>query len=111
MQLILHPSAQETTSSDGPNIIEPSFQARALIINVSQISVNVLGSVTMKVQHSFDGNTWTDIPNFATGAISSTGAVTISLSPAFACMDYIQLVWTFNNANSITFTAIVTGDK
>jgi hypothetical protein len=111
MQLILHPSAQETTSGDGPNSVEPGLQIRALVVNVSQISVNLLGTVTFKVQHSSDGSTWFDIPNLASTGISATGAVTISISPVFSCMDHIQLVWTFNNANSVTFTAVVTGDK
>jgi hypothetical protein len=111
MQLILHSSAQETESGDGPNLVEPGFRARALIVNVTQISTNLLGNVVVKVQHSVDGSTWIDIPNLATAGISATGAVTVAISPDFACMDHIQLVWTFINTNSITFSALVTGDK
>lgn len=108
--LSLHDSSQETSTGNGTPWIEPEFQARSLIVNVTQISVNLLGSVTLKAQHSPDGSTWIDIPNMSTSGLSATGAITISVSPAFSTLGQVRVVWTFNNANSITFTAFVTGD-
>lgn len=111
MQLSLHSSAQRTGTGNGDTYVEPGFQVRALVINISQISVNLLGTITFKVQHSADGNDWADVPNLATSGLSATGIVTVSISPVFSCLDNLRVVWTFNNANSVTFTAFVTGDK
>lgn len=111
MQLTLHASQQETETGNGSTNTEPGFQIRALIVNVTQISVNLLGTVTFKVQHSDDGSTWIDIPNLSTSGLSATGAVTIAISPVFSCLDSLRVVWTFTNANSVTFIATVTGDK
>lgn len=111
MQLSIHASAQRTGTGNGEMYVEPGFQVRALVVNVSQISVNILGNVTFKVQHSADGNDWSDVPNLATSGLSATGIVTVSISPVFSCLDNLRIVWTFANANSVTFTAFVTGDK
>lgn len=111
MQVGLHSSAQRTGNGNGDDIIEPGFQARALIINVSQISVNLLGSISFKVQHSFDGSDWSDIPNLATAGLTGVGITTVAISPVFSCLNHIRVVWTFGNANSVTFVAVVTGDK
>jgi hypothetical protein len=111
MQLILHSSSQETTTGNSGDYIEPDFAAIALIINVSAISLQLFGNIVMKVQHSADGSNWFDIPNLATGNITATGALTVSLAGGFATGDHIRLVWTFTNANSITFTAFAVGVK
>ena len=111
MQLLLHASAQRTGTGQTDGYTEPDFKVRSLWINVSQISVNLLGSITIKVQHSENGSEWTDVPNLTTGGLSSTGKTTISLDPSFATLDNLRIVWTFNNANSITFTAIILGAK
>lgn len=111
MQLNLHTSSQRMATGNGETYVEPGFQVRALVVNISQISVNLLGTVTFKVQHSADGTDWADLPNLATSGLSSTGIVTVSISPVFSCLDNLRVVWTFNNANSVTFTAFVTGDK
>lgn len=111
MQLILHPSGQEQGTGTGLTMTEPGLAIRALIVTISNISVNLLGTVTLKVQHSMDDSTWVDIPNLATAGLSAAGSVTIGLSPIFSAFDHIRVVWAFNNANSITFTATVTGEK
>lgn len=111
MQLSLHSSTQRTGTGNGDIYTEPGFQIRALVVNISQISVNLLGSVTFKVQHSADGSDWADVANLATAGLSATGIVTVSISPVFSCLDNLRVVWTFNNSNSVTFTAFVTGDK
>lgn len=111
MQINLHTAEQRTTTGNGDVSTEPGFQARSLIVSISQISVNLLGSVLFKVQHSLDGSTWIDVPNLATSSLSTTGTVTITISPMFSTMDNLRLAWTFTNANSVTFIAAVTGDK
>lgn len=111
MQVILHGSAQETATGNGMDFVEPSLLAQNLIVAVTQISVNLLGSISFKVQHSPDGSTWVDVPNLATGGISATGTTTISLNPVGALMNHLRVVWTFADANSVTFTAILTGAK
>lgn len=111
MQILLHPSAQEVATGNSDDAIEPNFAITALVIDVTQISAQLFGNVTMKVQYSLDGTNWFDIPNLATGNITATGAMTISLSGGFATGDHLRVVWTFNNANSITFTAFALGVK
>lgn len=108
----LHQSGQEQATGNGPSSPEQSFLLQNLIVSVTQIAVTpILGSITFKVQHSADGNTWVDVPNLATGAITGTGTTTISLSPACAALDYQRIVWTFTNAQSVTFAAYLTGAK
>lgn len=111
MQLMLHPSSQEIGNGSATEVIEPGLACTALIIGVSQISVNVLGNIVIKVQHSVDGLNWFDVPNLATGGLTATGAMTVTLAGAFATGDHIRASWTFSNANSITFTAFIVGVK
>jgi len=111
MQITLHSSAQETATGQTSEYIEPNLRIRSLVINASAISVNLFGNVTFKVQYSADGSNWFDIPNLATGNITATGTVIISLSEDFPTLDHIRLAWTFSNANSITFTGIISGVK
>lgn len=111
MQVVLHTSSQETANGNGTEAIEPGLACTALIVSVSQISVNLLGNITIKIQHSVDGTNWFDVPNLATGNLTATGGTTVTLAGAFATGDHIRVVWTFNNANSITFTAFVVGVK
>lgn len=111
MTNVLHISGQEQATGNGYTSPEPALVVQNLIVSVSQISVNVLGSVSFKAQHSADGSTWIDIPNLATGNITNVGTTTISLNPVCAVLDYQRVVWTFNNANSVTFVAYLTGTK
>lgn len=111
MQIILHNLVQRTGTGNGDVFVEPGFQARALVVNISQISVNLLGNISFKVQHSMDGADWVDIPNLATAGLTGTGITIISISPVFSALNNIRIVWTFTNANSVTFMAAVTGDK
>lgn len=111
MQLLLHNSTQETGTGNSGDYTEPDFNVSRLIVSVSQISVNLLGSVTVKAQCSPDGSNWFDIPNLATGGLTTTGAVTVNLSSVFNTGDHVRIVWTLNNANSVTFTAYIVGEK
>lgn len=111
MQLLLHESTQQTETGDGPNIVEPNLKVSGLIVSVSQISVNLLGSITIKVQHSPDGSTWFDIPNLATTGLTATGSVYVGLSSPFIASNYLQIAYTFANSNSITFSAYLVGEK
>lgn len=110
MQLLIHDSAQHTSSGDSGNYIEPGFKVARFVVDVTQISVNVLGSIGLKVQCSPDGENWFDIPNLST-TVSATGAVAVNLGNSFLAGDNLRVVWTFNNANSITFSAYLVGDK
>ena len=109
MQNLIHPSSQETQSGSTNEIIEPSFKPSSLVIQVSQISVNVLGSITFKAEQSPDGSTWFALPNLTTGAITTTGAVIVSLSTPVDALDHLRVTWTFSNANSVTFSATLLG--
>lgn len=111
MQLTLHPSAQETATGSTNDYIEPNLQIRSIIINVSQISVNLFGNITFRVQYSPDGTNWFDVPNLATGNITATGVVIVSLAEDFPTLDHIRMAWTFTNANSVTFTGTISGVK
>lgn len=111
MQLILHESAQRTANGNGTDYVEPDLKVSAIVIKISAISVNLLGSVSFKLQHSEDGENWIDIPGLATGNLTSTGNTTIAIDPAFSTFNYIRLAWTFNNANSVTFVGIILGSK
>lgn len=111
MQVILHDSSQETSTGNGSIVTEPNLRPRTLIVNVSQISINLLGNVTIKVQHSYDGSSWLDVPNLATGGLTSTGIVSVVLTSSSDIADNLRVVWTFSNSNSITFTAVVVGAK
>jgi len=109
MQLLLHSSAQETASGSTAAITEPNLSTRSIIIDVTQVSVNLFGNVTFRVQHSADGTNWFDVPNLGTGSITTTGSVIISLSQDFPTFQYIRLAWTFTNANSVTFSGYILG--
>lgn len=111
MQLELHPSAQRQGNGTSEGYTEPDFKVRSILIRVTAISVNLLGNVTFKLQHSADGSDWLDVPNVVTGAISATGTTTITIDPGFACFDNLRLSWTFNNANSATFFGAALGSK
>lgn len=111
MTNILHESQQEQATGNGVASPEPALTAQSLLISVTAISINLLGSVSFKVQHSADAEIWFDVPNLATGAITATGKTTISLNPSFSTLDYQRIVWTFNSANTITFAAYLTGIK
>lgn len=111
MQLVLHPSAQEQGNGNSSTYIEPDFKIRSVLVRVTNISVNLLGSITFRLQHSADGSDWLDVPNAATGNISATGTTTITIDPGFACFDNLRLAWTFNNANSVTFYGAALGSK
>ena len=112
MTSTLHMSSQEQATGNGASSPEPALVAQSLIISVSQININLLGNVTFKVQHSATGEgDWIDVPSMATGNITATGTTTISVNPPIALLDYQRVVWTFNNANSVTFAAYLTGTK
>lgn len=111
MTSMLHESSQETETGNGITCPEPALIVQNLIVDVSELSVDSSGSVSFKVQHSADGSTWIDVPNLSTGNIISTGTTTISLNPSCAVLDYQRLAWSFSNANSITFSAYITGTK
>ena len=111
MQLTLHTSAQETATGQTAEYTEPNLRIRSIVVNVSQISVNLFGNITFRVQYSPDGSNWFDVPNLATGNITATGVVIVSLSEDFPTLDHIRMAWTFTNANSVTFTGIISGVK
>lgn len=111
MQVTLHDSVQETATGNGSLVTEPNLCPRTLMVNVSQISLGLLGNVVIKVQHSYDGSVWIDVPNLTTGNITTTGLVAIALSSTADIADNLRVVWTFSNANSITFTAVAVGTK
>lgn len=111
MQIIIHPSAQEVATGNSGDYEEPDFAVTALIVNITQISLQILGNIVLKIQHSPDGTNWFDVPNLTTGTITSTGSLTVSLSGGFATGNHVRVVWTFTNANSITFTAFAVGVK
>jgi len=111
MQIILHPSMQETGTIAGTIITESNVLVTSLIITITQISLNTGGNIVFKVQHSADQQTWIDVPNLITGNITSVGSVTISLSSIFALADNFRVVCTFSNALSVTFTAFICGIK
>lgn len=111
MQIILHPSNQEQATGSSDLYTEPGFSVRSILVKVSAISVNLLGNVTIKLQHSADGTDWIDVPNAATGGLTGTGTSTVTIDPAFECMNNLRLVWTFSNANSVTFFGAVLGNK
>lgn len=111
MTNVLHESGQETQNGNGPACPESNLAIQTLVVSVSQISVNLLGTISFKVQHSQDKSNWLDVPSLATGNLNSTGTVTVTLNPLFAVLDYQRIVWTFNNANSVTFAAVILGLK
>lgn len=111
MQILLHTSAQETATGNSGDYIEPNLNVSRIVINVSQISVNLLGGITIKLQCSPDGTNWFDVPNLATGSLTSTGSVTVNLSSPFLTGEHIRFAWTFSNANSITFAGYAIGEK
>lgn len=111
MQLTLHESSQETATGNSTQWTEPGFEVRSLVIDVTQLSLNLLGNVMFKLQHSADGTNWFDVSNLATGNLTATGSVIVSLSDNFPTLNHIRLAWTFTNANSVTFTGVVLGVK
>lgn len=111
MQLIVHPSNQEQSTGSSEIYTEPDFKVRSILIRVTAISINLLGNITFKLQHSVDGSDWLDVPGAVTGAITTTGLTTITIDPAFACFNSMRFAWTFTNANSATFYGAVLGTK
>lgn len=109
MQLTLHSSTQETTSGNTAAIMEPNLSIRSIIVDVTQISVNLFGNITFKIQHSADEMNWFDVPSLGSGNITTTGSVIISLSQDFPTFQYIRMSWTFTNANSVTFSGYILG--
>ena len=111
MQIILRDLEQSQSSNNSETYTEPNFKVSNLVIKVTGLSVNLLGSVVFKLQHSFDGSDWIDVPGLTTGAISVTGVTTLSIDPEFSCFDHLRLAWTFNNANSVTFYGVALGTR
>lgn len=111
MQIPLHPSTQEQATGSSDTYVEPNFLVRSMVIQVTAISIQLLGNVVFKLQHSPNGSDWFDVPNVTTTGISATGSTTISVSPSFCCFDYMRIAWTFSNTNSVTFYGAVLGDK
>lgn len=111
MTNVLHASGQEQATGNGMTCPELGLVAQSLVVSVTAISLNLLGSVSFKVQHSADDSEWFDVPGLATGNLNSTGKTTIFIDPAIALMASQRVVWTFNNANSVTFAAYLTGTK
>lgn len=111
MQLVLHPSSQEQSTGYSEIYTEPDFKIRSVVIKITAISVNLLGTITFKLQHSIDGSDWVDVPGATTQGINATGLTTITIDPEFACFNSMRLAWTFTNANSTTFYGAVLGTK
>jgi len=111
MQIDLHPSAQEQATGNSDSIMEPNFCARSVVVKITAISVNLLGTITFKLQHSPDNETWFDVPSMTTVGLSAVGTTIVSVDPTFSCFDNMRLAWTFNNANSVTFYSSVLGSK
>lgn len=111
MQIDLHASAQEQATGYSDTFTEPNLKARSMVIKISAISVNLLGTVTFKLQHSPDEATWFDVPSMTTTGLSATGTTIVSVDPTFSCFDNLRLAWTFANANSVTFYGAALGDK
>lgn len=111
MQIVIHPSAQKQGTGSTETYTEPDFKVRSILIAITAISVNLLGNVTFRLQHSLDGSDWVDVPGAATGNLSATGKTTVTIDPAFACFDNLRFAWTFNNANSVTFSGAALGTK
>lgn len=111
MQIDLHPSSQEQATGNTDTYSEPNFRARSMVVKITAISVQLLGTITFKLQHSPDASTWFDVPSMTTTGLSATGTTIVSVDPTFSCFDNLRLVWTFNNANSVTFYGAVLGDK
>lgn len=111
MQISLHDSAQEQATGNGITVTEPNFRARSMVVKITTVSVNLLGTITFKLQHSPDNAVWFDVPSMTTTGLSATGTTIVSVDPTFSCFDNLRLSWTFNNANSVTFYGAVLGDK
>lgn len=111
MQLNLHTLSQQQGNGYSDTYTEPDFKAQSILIRVTAISVDLLGNIVFRLQHSPDDSNWSDVPSLATGNISTTGTTSITRDPAFACFDHMRLAWTFTNANSVTFYGAVLGVK
>ena len=108
VQVQLQPVMQRQASGNGASKNEPNLSVQSLIIMVSQINVQALGSVTFKVQHSPDNIGWLDVPGLTTGAITGPGNTTVTLNSMFVLCDFQRIVFTFTNANIVTFGAYIT---
>jgi len=110
MQRILQPLAQRQGNGYSATYGEPGFRANSLLIRITNISVNSLGSIVFKLQHSADGSDWLDVPGLTTQGLSTVGATTVTVNPPFACLDYMRIAWVFNNANRVTFYGVMLGE-
>lgn len=111
MQIDLHASGQEQGTSSSATYTEPGFRARSLVIKIAAISVDLLGTIVFKLQHSPDGSTWFDVPSMTTTGLSAVGTTMVTVEPPFSCFDNLRLAWIFTNANSVTFYGAILGDK
>ena len=111
MQIILQKALQKSGSGSSTSWAEPNFKLNGMLVKVSAISINSLGTAVIKLQHSDDNSTWIDIPGAATNGLNSIGNTFVIANPTVTCFDYLRIAWTFNNVNSCTFACSITGDK
>lgn len=109
MQIIIQTPTTVSVSGSSTPIIEPEINLQLLTITLTAISVGLFGNIRFVVQHSPDGSNWYDIPNAATGNLSTGGGISILLTPSVALFDHMRLMWTCTNVDSATFSASVTG--
>lgn len=103
MDLVLHPSAAETTTGTSSSFDNGSLIVGALFVDVTAAS-GTLPTLVVKVQHSPDGSKWYDVPNLATTSIAGIASVSIMLSTLTPLADHVRCAWTIGGVlPSFTF--------
>lgn len=100
----LHATASETVSGTGSSIAVPANALVGMFTNISTSS-GTLPTLTIKLQHTPNGNDWYDVTSFTTSSLATTGLFSIAPSSADQRVaDNVRCIWTIGGINpSFTF--------
>lgn len=114
---VLPVEASSAKTATGTGTVQTNCNAAGVILFVNVTAVSgTTPTLTVKVQHSFDGTTFADVPGAVTASITGSGLTVLTLFPgvtvaANAAVSYPlarfwRLAWTIGGTTpSFTFAA------
>lgn len=103
MDILIHPSATETSSGSTASVGTGNMALCGMFVNVTSAS-GILPTMVVQLQHSPDGSVWYNLGNIS---VTATGVSTLSASPAALALiaEFARISWTITGTNpSFTFT-------
>lgn len=107
MGYVLHPVAAETANGNGTAVDRGAgvTSVLGLAASLHVTAYTGLTSATVKIQHSPDNSTWTDLTTF--NAATAVGAQLVKLAAGTTINRYLRSVLTVVGTGSVTFLATV----